>query len=67
MLILGGFFALTVGAVALRGLTTLEGGQTGVAVDDLRDSATQAIGLTIGLVVGTLVTHVRPTRGARSP
>jgi uncharacterized membrane protein YjjP (DUF1212 family) len=62
VLLLGGFFALTVGAVALRGLTTLDGGQAGVGFADLRTSVVQATALTLGLVVGTMVTLPRPAR-----
>jgi hypothetical protein len=36
-LTLGGFFALTVGSVALRGLTTLDGGHPIQGFSDIRD------------------------------
>ncbi|NUT32040.1 MAG: threonine/serine exporter family protein [Hamadaea sp.] len=62
VLILGGFFALTVGAVALRGLTVLEGGQAGEALSDLVAAVMQATALTLGLVTGTVLTLVRPAR-----
>src|ERR1700748_282527 len=52
VLILGGFFALTVGALALRGLTTIDGGFTIQGFNDIRDAVTQAAALTLGLVVG---------------
>jgi uncharacterized membrane protein YjjP (DUF1212 family) len=55
VLILGGFFALTVGAVALRGLTTLDGGYTIQGFYDLRDAILQTAALTLGLVVGAVV------------
>ncbi|MEV0269328.1 threonine/serine exporter family protein [Hamadaea sp. NPDC050747] len=67
VLILGGFFALTVGAVALRGLTTLEGGQTGEALSDLVAAVMQATALTLGLVVGTIATLVKPARMRPTP
>lgn len=52
VLILGGFFALTVGALALRGLTTIEGGFTIPGFNDIRDAITQTAALTLGLIVG---------------
>jgi uncharacterized membrane protein YjjP (DUF1212 family) len=52
VLILGGFFALTVGALALRGLTTIDGGFTIQGFNDIRDAITQTAALTLGLVVG---------------
>jgi uncharacterized membrane protein YjjP (DUF1212 family) len=55
VLILGGFFALTVGAVALRGLTTLDGGYTIQGFYDLRDAILQTAALTLGLVVGAVI------------
>lgn len=53
VVILGGFFALTVGALALRGLTTLDGGQSIQGFNDVRDAVTQTVALTLGLIVGT--------------
>ena len=52
VLILGGFFALTVGALALRGLTTIDGGFTIQGFTDIRDAVTQTAALTLGLIVG---------------
>ena len=52
VLILGGFFALTVGALALRGLTTIDGGFTIQGFNDIRDAITQTAALTLGLIVG---------------
>jgi uncharacterized membrane protein YjjP (DUF1212 family) len=52
VLILGGFFALTVGALALRGLTTIDGGFTIQGFNDIRDAVTQTTALTLGLIVG---------------
>jgi uncharacterized membrane protein YjjP (DUF1212 family) len=54
VLILGGFFALTVGALALRGLTTIDGGFTIQGFTDIRDAVTQTAALTLGLVVGAV-------------
>jgi hypothetical protein len=45
VLILGGFFALTVGAVALRGLTAIDGGHTIQGFADLRDAVLQTAAL----------------------
>jgi len=67
VLILGGFFVLTVGAVALRGLTTLESGETGEALGDLVAAVMEATALTLGLVVGTIATLMRPDRMRPSP
>jgi uncharacterized membrane protein YjjB (DUF3815 family) len=55
VLILGGFFALTVGAVALRGLTTIDGGYTIQGFYDLRDAILQTAALTLGLLVGAVI------------
>jgi uncharacterized membrane protein YjjP (DUF1212 family) len=54
VVILGGFFALTVGALALRGLTTLDGGHSIQGFNDVRDAVTQTVALTLGLIVGTI-------------
>ena len=54
VLILGGFFALTVGALALRGLTTIDGGFTIQGFNDIRDAVTQTAALTLGLIVGAV-------------
>jgi uncharacterized membrane protein YjjB (DUF3815 family) len=52
VLIIGGFFALTVGALALRGLATLNGDHIIEGLNDLRDSITLTLALTLGLIVG---------------
>jgi uncharacterized membrane protein YjjP (DUF1212 family) len=52
--ILAGFFALTVGAVALRGLTTLAGNPRVQGFNDIRDAVEETVGLTLGLIVGTV-------------
>jgi uncharacterized membrane protein YjjB (DUF3815 family) len=54
VLILGGFFALTVGALALRGLTTIDAGNQAQGLADLRDAITQTAALTLGLIVGAI-------------
>jgi len=52
--ILGGFFALTVGAVALRGLTALAGTPRAQGFNDIRDAAAETIALTLGLIAGAV-------------
>jgi uncharacterized membrane protein YjjB (DUF3815 family) len=54
VLILGGFFALTVGSVALRGLTTLAGGHPIQGFSDIRDAITQTAAITLGLIAGAV-------------
>jgi uncharacterized membrane protein YjjP (DUF1212 family) len=62
VLILGGFFALTVGSLALRGLTTLDGGHPIQGFSDLRDAITQTAALTLGLVVGAVPVQAAAVR-----
>jgi uncharacterized membrane protein YjjP (DUF1212 family) len=62
VLILGGFFALTVGALALRGLTTLDGGHAIEGFNDIRDAVTQTAALTLGLVVGAVPVQAAAAR-----
>lgn len=50
--ILAGFFALTVGAVALRGLTALAGNPRIQGFNDIRDATAETIALTLGLIAG---------------
>ncbi len=68
VLIIGGFFTLTVGALALRGLTTIDGGNQIQGLNDLRDSIIQTGAITLGLIVGafavaavTFRQRLRPT------
>jgi uncharacterized membrane protein YjjP (DUF1212 family) len=65
VLILGGFFALTVGALALRGLTTIDGGFTIQGFNDIRDAVTQTAALTLGLVVGAVPVQAAVASRAR--
>jgi uncharacterized membrane protein YjjP (DUF1212 family) len=65
VLILGGFFALTVGALALRGLTTLDGGHEIQGFNDIRDAITQTAALTLGLIVGAVPPQARALGGQR--
>jgi uncharacterized membrane protein YjjB (DUF3815 family) len=59
VLIIGGFFALTVGALALRGLATLNGDHYIEGLADLRDAISLTVALTLGLIVGAapMLTH----------
>jgi uncharacterized membrane protein YjjB (DUF3815 family) len=66
VLILGGFFALTVGSVALRGLTTLDGGHSIQGFGDLRDAITQTAAITLGLIVGAVPVQAAAVRRRRA-
>jgi uncharacterized membrane protein YjjP (DUF1212 family) len=52
--ILGGFFALTVGAVALQGLTALAGNPRVQGFNDIRDATSETVALTLGLIAGAV-------------
>ena len=52
--ILGGFFALTVGAVALQGLTALAGNPRAQGFSDIRDATSETVALTLGLIAGAV-------------
>jgi uncharacterized membrane protein YjjP (DUF1212 family) len=52
--ILAGFFALTVGAVALRGLTILAGNPRVEGFNDIRDATEETVALTLGLIAGAV-------------
>lgn len=67
MLIIGGFFALTVGALALRGLTTIDGGHQIQGLNDLRDSIMQTAALTLGLIVGAIPVLAFASRRRQPP
>jgi uncharacterized membrane protein YjjB (DUF3815 family) len=53
IVILGGVFVLTVGSMALRGLTTLAGGHLIESFHDMATFARVAGSLSLGLIVGT--------------
>jgi uncharacterized membrane protein YjjB (DUF3815 family) len=55
VIILGGVFVLTVGSMALRGLTTLAGGHLLESFHDLANFTEIAGALTFGLIVGTSI------------
>jgi uncharacterized membrane protein YjjB (DUF3815 family) len=55
VIILGGVFVLTVGSMALRGITTLAGGHLMESFHDLANFTEIAGGLTAGMVVGTTI------------
>ena len=67
VLIIGGFFALTVGALALRGLTTIDGGHQIQGLNDLRDSIMQTAALTLGLIVGAIPVLAFASRRRQPP
>ncbi|MGA2835279.1 MAG: threonine/serine exporter family protein [Acidimicrobiales bacterium] len=55
VVILGGVFVLTVGSMALRGLTTLAGGHLIESFHDLATFSRVAGSLSLGLIVGTSI------------
>ena len=55
MIILGGVFVLTVGSMALRGITTLAGGHLLASFGDLATFVKVASALSFGLIVGTSI------------
>ncbi|PZG92107.1 hypothetical protein C1I97_29620 [Streptomyces sp. NTH33] len=61
ILILPGFFTLTVGSLGMRGLTTLAGGYRIEGFQDLQKLVTIVTAIAIGLVVGIALTHKRTT------
>jgi uncharacterized membrane protein YjjB (DUF3815 family) len=64
VLIIGGFFALTVGSLALRGLETLDGDHIIQGLHDLRDAITLTVALTAGLIAGSVIASTRWHRSA---
>jgi uncharacterized membrane protein YjjP (DUF1212 family) len=66
VLILGGFFALTVGSLVLRGLTTLDGGHAIQGFNDLRDAISQTAAITLGLIVGAVPVQAAAVRRRRA-
>jgi uncharacterized membrane protein YjjB (DUF3815 family) len=55
VVVLGGFFVLTVGALGLRGVTALVGGQPVTGVENLVDFALQMPTVALGVGIGFLV------------
>jgi uncharacterized membrane protein YjjP (DUF1212 family) len=55
VVVLGGFFVLTVGALGLRGVTALVGGQPVTGVENLVDFALQMPTVALGIGIGFLV------------
>ena len=55
VIILGGVFVLTVGSMALRGITTLAGGHLIESFRDLTAFSRVAGSLSLGLIVGTTI------------
>ncbi len=67
ILILPGFFTLTVGSLGMRGLTALAGGYVIEGFQDLQKMVTIVTAVSIGLVVGIALTHTRTTTGPTAP
>jgi len=65
VIILGGVFVLTVGSMALRGITTLAGGDVVESFHDMATFSRVAGSLSLGLIVGTSIGVVLLKR--RSP
>jgi uncharacterized membrane protein YjjP (DUF1212 family) len=65
VLIMGGFFALTVGSLALRGLATLDGDHAIQGLHDLRDAVTLTVALTAGLIAGSVLAPAIRQRARR--
>ena len=56
---------LTIGSVALRGTTTLDGGHSIQGFGDLRDAITQTAAITLGLIVGAVPVQAAAVRRRR--
>lgn len=68
ILVLPGFFTLTVGSLGMRGLTTLAGGYVVEGFTDLLNMLVIVTAIAVGMVVGaTLVPESGPRRAAASP
>ncbi|MGW5243178.1 threonine/serine exporter family protein [Streptomyces sp. NPDC004129] len=67
ILILPGFFTLTVGSLGLRGLTALAGGYVIEGFQDMQKLITIVTAIAIGLVVGIALTHSRTTTRPTPP
>lgn len=67
ILILPGFFTLTVGSLGLRGLTTLAGGYVIEGLQDLQKLIAIVTAIAMGLVVGMALTHSRTTTRPTPP
>ncbi|TWD74834.1 uncharacterized membrane protein YjjP (DUF1212 family) [Kribbella amoyensis] len=62
LLVVGGFFVLTVGGLGLRGFTALIGGDVISGFDSLRDFLLQVPTVAISIAIGVLATTRRITR-----
>lgn len=67
VMFLGAFFVLTSGGVGLRGLETWIGGDTVTAAADLGDMFALLAALSLGLLVGGLLTPTPPPTPYRAP
>ena len=61
VLLLGGFFVLTVGGLGLRGATALIGNDIVSGFGDLRDFLIQMPTVAVALALGVLATEKRPS------
>jgi uncharacterized membrane protein YjjB (DUF3815 family) len=62
LMVLGGFFVLTVGGLGLRGATSLIGGDVVSGFDNLLDFLVQVPTVAIAIAVGVLATAGRRSR-----
>ncbi|TCC50504.1 hypothetical protein E0H73_41295 [Kribbella pittospori] len=60
LLVVGGFFVLTVGGLGLRGITALLGGDVISSFDNLRGFLLQVPTVGIAIAIGVLATVRRP-------
>ena len=66
VLLLGGFFVLTVGGLGLRGVTALMGNDVVSGLGDLRDFFIQMPTVAIALALGVLATEKAPSPASRA-
>ena len=67
ILVLGGFFVLTVGGVGVRGATALLGGDVVSGVRDLMDFALQVPTVAVAIAAGVITTDLVRNRRVGSP
>ncbi|MFC9492089.1 hypothetical protein ACFTZM_39280, partial [Streptomyces hydrogenans] len=63
LLVLPGFFTLTVGSLGMRGLTTLAGGHVVDGFSDLLELVLVVTAIAVGLVLGATLVPDRKTGG----
>ncbi|MFJ4829796.1 threonine/serine exporter family protein [Streptomyces sp. NPDC088747] len=67
VLLLPGFFTLTVGSLGMRGLTTLAGGHVIEGFRDLLELITIVTAIAVGMVFGTALTFTRTAASTEAP